>query len=61
MSYETWLAGTLLLLGCSGPQDASSLQGLQGPFGHENLAIYVVRGEGTDAGAPKQASDNGPA
>jgi len=51
MSYETLLASTLLLLGCSGPQDASSLQGIQGPFVHENLAIYVVRGEGTDARA----------
>ena len=52
MSYKTWLASTVLLFGCvSGPPNASSLQGLQGPFVHENLAIYVVRGEGTDARA----------
>ena len=51
MRFETCLASTLLLLGCSGPQEASSFQGIQGPFVHENLAIYVVRGEGTDARA----------
>ncbi len=52
MSYETLLASTVLLLGCAeGPQDTPSLQGLQGPFVHENLAIYVVRGEETDARA----------
>ncbi len=52
MSYKTWLAGTVLLPGCaSGAQEASSVQGLQGPFVHQNLAIYVVRGEGTDARA----------
>lgn len=52
MSYKTWLAGTVLLPGCaSGAQEASSVQGLEGPFVHQNLAIYVVRGEGTDSRA----------
>jgi hypothetical protein len=49
MIHKAWLLSSAVFLGCvSEPEGSSSSQELLGPFVHSNLAIYVVRGEGTD-------------
>ncbi len=50
MIGKAWLLGLVAFLGCaSEPRESSPPEGLLGPFVHANLAIYVVRGQGSDA------------